>query len=201
MEFNVYDFDGTIYQGDVTKDFYGFVLQRYPIIVVELPRFLLFGLLYWLRLVSKKTLKENFFRFLRYIYTVDELVKDFWKYNLGKIQKHYYERKTNQDVIISASPDFLLLPLQDLLGIYKVIATKVDQKTGKFRSENCQGKEKVRRFLHELPGATIGCFYSDNTSDRPLSKIAKVSFYVRGSSIMPWKDTFFQNNKEQRQDA
>lgn len=201
MEFNVYDFDGTIYQGDVTKDFYGFVLQRFPIIIIELPRFLLFGLLYWLRLVSKKTLKENFFRYLQYLPTVDELVMDFWKYNLSKIQKHYYERKTNQDVIISASPDFLLLPLRDLLGIYKVIATKVDQKTGKFSSENCQGEEKVRRFYHEFPGATIGCFYSDNLSDQPLSRIAKESFFVRGSSIMPWKNMFLQSNKGQTQDA
>ena len=37
MRIDVYDFDGTIYDGDSTFDFVLFCLRRHPVIVLSLP--------------------------------------------------------------------------------------------------------------------------------------------------------------------
>ena len=193
MEYNVYDFDGTLYKGDVSKDFYCFAIRRVPKALIELPRFLLYSTFYQLGIISKKTLKECFFRFLRHVPSIEEIVREFWKSHQSKIKRFYYAIKTEQDIIISASPDFLLNPLEDLLGVVKAIATKVDKYTGKLWSENCYGEEKVRRFLKEFPDAAIRYFYSDNRSDQPLCLLAKKSYFVRGNRIIPWKNASNEN--------
>ena len=41
MLIDVYDFDGTIYDGDSTVDFSLFCLRRHPALLTALPRFLL----------------------------------------------------------------------------------------------------------------------------------------------------------------
>lgn len=201
MEYNVYDFDGTLYRDDVTKDFYCFSVRRFPAVLCVLPGFLLKGILYWVGVGSKNSLKECFFRFLQHIPSVDGLVRDFWKTHLVKVKQFYDDKKTEQDIIISASPDFLLQPLLELIGVSHVIATIVDTKTGKLRSENCFGEEKVRRFFTEYPGATIGYFYSDNLSDLPLSRIAKKSFFVRGNRIISCNNEVYKNNRGLSQDG
>ena len=67
---------------------------------------------------------------------------DSTKYN--KIM-FYLDKKNNTDIIISASPEFLLKPVSKKLK-FKLIATKVDKKRGLFLGKNCYGKEKVKRW-------------------------------------------------------
>ena len=94
--------------------------------------------------------------------------------------------KQPTDIIISASPEFLLKPICDKLGV-TMLATKVDNKTGLFDGENCHGQEKVRR-LHEIyPGAEIDEFYSDLYCDTPLARLAKKAYIVKGERLTPWK--------------
>ena len=88
-------------------------------------------------------------------------------------------QKENTDVIISASPEFLLKPLEKLLNIEKVIASKVDINTGKLLSKNCYGKEKVKRFQKIYPNKVISSFYSDSLSDIPMARLAKNSYLVQ----------------------
>ena len=52
----------------------------------------------------------------------------------------------DSDLIISASPEFLLKPICGILGIKHLIASKVSPVDGKYTGKNCHGKEKVRRF-------------------------------------------------------
>ena len=40
MRIDVYDFDGTIYDGDSTVDFTRFCLRRHPAVLAGLPRFI-----------------------------------------------------------------------------------------------------------------------------------------------------------------
>ena len=57
---NVYDFDGTIYDGDSTFDFIKYEIKRHPIILITLFEDLLFALLYVLHIVNKTKMKEHF---------------------------------------------------------------------------------------------------------------------------------------------
>ena len=55
---NVYDFDGTIYDGDSTVDFFLFVLKKKPSLLLNVPRQAFGFVLYGLKQIEKTQLKE-----------------------------------------------------------------------------------------------------------------------------------------------
>lgn len=183
---NVYDFDKTIYDGDSTIDFWKFCLKRYPLAIVALfPTICGIGL-YMIGKTSKVKLKQRFYTFLKYIPDIDCQLSAFWEKNEIKIQNWYVKQKRDDDLIISASPYFLLKPICDDLGV-RLIASKVEKNTGICAGENCYGQEKVRRLQSEVPDANINAFYSDSLSDKPLADLAKRAYLVHGTKITEWK--------------
>ena len=187
---DVYDFDKTIYDGDSSIDFYLYCLKRKKSIVFFLPIQLFAAILYILGLKEKEYFKEKFFSFLKKIDNIDEYIEDFWGKNINKIKRWYLEINKKSDVIISASPEFLLKPIEKRLKV-KVIATKINKKTGALESKNCYGKEKSLRLSDEIKNKKICKFYSDSMSDKPLMDIAENAYLVN-------KDTLYDlsNDKE-----
>ena len=181
---NCYDFDHTIYRGDSTIDFYKFCLKSNPKILLAFPYTLWALFLFIIGIYSKTLFKEVFYRFLTYVTNVDETVEGFWHLHKSKIANWYLEQKAD-DIIISASPDFLLRPMCNSLGV-TLIASIVGNKNGKYDGENCEGEEKVRRFREEIPDCQINRFYSDSLKDTPLSLLAQESYIVSGENCIPW---------------
>lgn len=183
---NVYDFDKTIYDGDSTIDFYLYCLSRHP----RLAGYI-FGQIQGLFLhvtgqITTTEWKERFFAFLAGISDLEKLVESFWDSRQSKIKAWYLEQKQSDDVVISASPSFLLAPVCQRLGIAPPIATELDIASGKIPGTNCKGEEKVRRFFKRYPEAVIRRFYSDSTTDAPLAALAEEAFLVQGNSVLPW---------------
>lgn len=183
---NVYDFDGTIYDGDSTVDFFLFALKRQPSLLRFVPKQAWGFLLYGTKRIDKTKLKEYFFSFLPAI-DAGELTEAFWDRNEGKILDWYLMQQKPDDIIISASPAFLLQPICGRLGIKCLIASEVDPKTGAFTGENCRGPEKVRRLEAEFHVTHIDSFYSDSQSDLPLAQIANKAFLVEKGAVKDWK--------------
>lgn len=183
---NVYDFDNTIYKGDSTADFYLFSLKRHKKIIALLPSLLAGTVKYYVfRLGSKTMMKENMYRFLKYIDAKRDIA-DFWDLHEKNIKEFYLRQQRDDDIIISASPYFLLEPICERLKIKHLIASDVDVKSGKYSGINCHGEEKVRLF-NERYGGDIDEFYSDSESDLPLAEISKKAFMVKGNTITDWK--------------
>lgn len=182
---NVYDFDNTIYRGDSTLDFYKFCIRKNPLLL----RYLVFQIyaffLYILGIYNKTKLKESFFCFLKGIENIDCFLYEFWKNYKYRIAYWYLIQKENTDVIISASPEFLLRPVANELGIH-LIASVVCKKSGKYTGVNCYGEEKVRRFYEKYPQGTIENFYSDSISDKYMAKIAKNSYIIIRGEKTAW---------------
>lgn len=180
---NVYDFDGTIYDGDSSIDFYLFCIKKKPSVFYKSIIKQLSGVtLYTVKRISKEDYKEKFFSFLRYIPVNSELLNEFWNVKKQKIKKWYLNQKANSDIIISASPEFLLQPICNRLGV-SLIASKVNPSTGQFTGKNCHGQEKVKRFRELYPNETIDEFYTDSKSDYPFAALAKKAYLVKKSSI------------------
>ena len=180
---NVYDFDGTIYDGDSSVDFWLYCIREKPSVFLKcLPRLFCGAVLYGLKLSTKEKWKERFFSFLRYLPADEARINRFWEQHTGKIKKWYLERKQENDVIISASPVFLLGPVSRKLGV-SLIATVVDPTSGRFSGLNCSGKEKVRRFREEYPDGMIEEFYTDSRKDLPLASVAGRAYFVRKNEI------------------
>ena len=184
---NVFDFDGTIYHGDSSKDFFFYCLKHYPKTRAKILPVLWYGAGFGLGIVKKKIFKQKLFSIVQKIPDIDKAVLDFWEEHRKNIKNWYMEMKEGTDIIISASPEFLLAPICAELGVECMMATKVDKTTGLFDGENCHGKQKVTRFYEQYPNAEVDNFYSDMYCDTPLALISKKAFIVKGEKLSPWK--------------
>ena len=179
---NSYDFDKTIYNGDSSADFYKYCLKKNKKILLQVPVQLWGTILYILKIIDKTKFKERVFSFLKRVDDVDLYVDEFWKEHYKKIKKWYLEQKERTDVIISASPEFLLKPLEKKLKV-NIIASRVDKKTGKFLSKNCHDYEKITRY-EELYDKKIKAFYSDSIkADRAMFEYAKEAYLVTKDKV------------------
>lgn len=182
---NVYDFDHTIYPGDSTLDFWRFCFRRRPTALCALPGAVVSGALFKAGLRTREQFKARFYRFLRHVPHAEREVSAFWADNLSRIYPWYLARKREDDIIISASPEFLILPACRLLGV-RAIASPVSLETGDLLGPNCRGAEKTVRLDREYPGALVEEFYSDSPSDLPLARRARQAFLVKGGVPAPW---------------
>lgn len=183
---NVYDFDNTILRGDSTARFFAYCLKRFPKMWLDIPGQAVNGLLFALKIRKKQAFKERLLRFLTRIGDVDAAVDRFWAINFSRIKPFYDETRRADDVIISASPEFLIAPACARLGIAAAMGSPVDKHTGKFFGANCHGKEKVRRFYERFPQGKIDVFYSDSHSDDPLAALSARAVRVKGDRLLPW---------------
>lgn len=128
--------------------------------------------------------KERYFCFLRYI-NVDAYVQEFAEREINNIAGWYLDIKQENDVIISASPQFLVTAFTDRLGIKYILATDMDKHTGKITGKNCRGEEKVMRFQKVFKDS-VDCFYSDSMSDAPMARMAGQAYLVKKGMPERW---------------
>ena len=182
---NVYDFDNTILRGDSSALFFGWCLLRTPRMWLDIPAQAVNGLLFLLKIKPKQAFKQRMFGYLKFIDT-DRAVAAFWKDMLKRVKPWYREAHRPDDVVISASPEFLIRPACDALGIGHVLGSPVDPRDGTFHGPNCHGPEKVRRFREAWPDAAVENFYSDSHSDDPMAALAERAWLVRGDRLSDW---------------
>ena len=181
---NVYDFDKTIFRGDSTARFYIFCLKRNPKIWKRVPRLAFEALTVLPR--RKQLFKQHMFGFLKDLDDPEKAVTEFWDANQKYMKQWYLSQKQSDDLIISASPEFLIRPIMKRLGVSNVLASPVDIYTGLYGGRNCHGEEKLNRYRIYARGQQIDRFYSDSKADQPLAGIAKEAFLVKGEKLLPW---------------
>lgn len=193
QKMNVFDFDKTIYVNDSTADFIKFCMKRHKKALLYLPGIGFAALKFYAFHIGDKTaFKERMYSFLKACDTERDAA-EFWESRIGGIKEFYRQINKPDDVIISASPEFLLKPLEAEFG-FTVIASKVDPHTGKYTGKNCYNAEKVNRFNELYAGCEIDDFYSDSYSDEPLARLAKRAYIVSGEDISPWDFTKHKKN-------
>lgn len=183
-KWNVYDFDHTIYNGDASFDFIKYCLIHDAKLWVYLPSMIWTLSMYIIGLRTRKEVKQAAFGFLRSIEDVDKKVSAFWRLYEKKIKTVYSQTKTSANIIVSASPEFLLEPVAIALDA-RLLATKMNKKSGRITGKNCRGEEKVRRLKEAYPGISIHSAYSDSVSDVPILTLAQKGYIVNDSRITP----------------
>lgn len=174
-----YDFDKTIYDGDSSTHFFFYMVFHRPYLLIFAPYFLIMLAFYAMKLISKKRIKELLFFFVPWHKNIEKIVNKFWQKHANKIFDWYCTQKKDDDLIISASLDFLLRPIMETLAIKNWMSTKYDVKTGKINGENCYGEEKLNRFNLQYKDTKLEAFYSDSMSDLPMMKVAKEAYLVK----------------------
>ena len=147
---NVYDFDKTIYRRDSSTDFVLYLFRRRPALLRYVPSQLAAAFRHYvLHRITKTQMKERFFSlFAACSEGAAPYVTDFWAGHWKHLLAWYRRQQRADDLIISASPRFLLEPVCRELGVTRLIASEVDPKNGRFTGLNCHGQEK----LHLLEG-------------------------------------------------
>ncbi|MBQ7136357.1 MAG: HAD-IB family phosphatase [Bacilli bacterium] len=194
----LFDFDGTIYDGDSSIDFFLFCLKKNKKIMLNIPKIILAIVLYKIKIINKTKMKEVYFSFLKKIKDIDILVEEFWNQNDHKIKKFFLQRKRNKDIIISASPYFLLSPISKKYNVKDLIASNVDKNTGKFLEENCLGKKKVEFLFKKYPKIKIKEMYSDSLKDGPLLELADKGYIVIKEDIYPYGSSIRKTLKKKK---
>lgn len=186
---NLYDFDETIYDGDSTRDFVIYCYRHYPRTLAYIPRQLAAVASYMAGRMDKTTFKERYFSMFAAVPEIDAAVSDFWDTHEGRIMRYYPKQARQDDVVISASPEFIVRPLCDRLGLEHVICSDVNKHTGHFDGVNCYGIEKVNRFIEEgFNPEDVQEVYSDSLSDTPIAELGKEAFIVhKDGSVGPWE--------------
>ena len=183
---NVYDFDETIYKRDSSKDFIIFLYMKKPSLVFKtaFKSFIALIKYYLLHKGDKEEMKEILFSPLLSFDNKEEIIKEFWDKNEKDIKEFYLNQRKDDDLIISASPTFLIKEICDRLNI-KYMASPLNIDTMKFEGRNCYGEEKVKRFK-EVYNEDIDEFYSDSLSDKYLAHISKKAYLVDKDRIIDW---------------
>lgn len=194
MFIDVYDFDGTIYDGDSTVDLVLFCLRRHPALLTGLP-----GMLP--RLVGALTGRLSLTAFKTALFTrmaarIDLAAESelFWldARTQAKLGKWFQDTPRDLPVVIaSASPEFELRHAAKLLGVDTLIGTRANAETGELIGKNCKGAEKIRRIGEAIGPFTVRAMYTDSVkSDGPLLDMAQEKYLVRHGKVQKLPDDF-----------
>ena len=178
---NGYDFDDTIYRGNSTRRFYFFCMLRLPYLVIMIPVIVLAGLLRGLRILNKNRFLHILELYIALVPNVERFAVKFWNKNERRIKPWYLQQKRDDDIVVSASPRFLIEEICNRLGV-KCIATDIDVRA-KLHGKHCYGAEKVAHYKSVFEDAPLATYYSDSLSDTPMLQFAERGYFVKGNEI------------------
>lgn len=184
---NVFDFDNTIYDGESTLDLFFFYIVRKPWLIKHLPTVLKAFARYKKGGVSLNEIIERYVPMVEKdalrVFDFENDPKEFWDGHMKKIKPLYNELRSDDDLIITASPDFSIDEICRRLGIKRYLASRVNTQTGKIEFVNIR-QNKINAFMQEYAGETIERFYTDSPeNDAPLIELANEAYLVKGSRV------------------
>ena len=187
----VFDFDGTIYDGESLFDLYLYSARHDPKVFRFIAPVLRYAVKYKLGRATLEQMEYGVDRMAegyltelnrsRRVASVEQLVNDFWDRNYPRI-KPWYQPEPD-DVILTASFDLTVGEACRRLGVRNLVASKVDLETMRVTYLNFN-TNKARRF-RELygPDAVVDEFYTDSRFDQPMIDMARRAFMVKGNII------------------
>lgn len=178
---DLYDFDGTVFNGESGSEFMRFCYKRHPKLVRYIPHQLKAAFKrFVLHKGSFDGFKEELYCFLKGIDDVDAEAQLFWEKNIVKMNPWFKPREHDVPVVIcSASPLFQIKPVCDMLGVDLVIATDMNPKTGKINTVNCKGENKLEYIQKYAPDYTFRDVYTDSIkNDMSILNLATREKYI-----------------------
>ena len=104
-------------------------------------------------------------------------------FHMKKIKPIYNDLRSDDDLIITASPDFSIEEVCKRLGIKRFLASKINRETGRIEFA-CLRENKIKAFFEMYGGETIDNFYTDSAeNDAPLIDAARHAFLVKGNTV------------------
>lgn len=184
---NVYDFDNTIYRGESTLHLFFFYIKRHPWLLKKLPLVLKAMLRYKKGQVTIEEIIEKYVPLVEKdalrVFDFAHDPKEFWDRHMKNIKPFYRQLQREDDLIITASPDFNIEEICRRLGIKQYLTSTINRETGKIE-RICIRKNKIKYFFETYGDMQIENFYTDSVkNDQPLIDAATHAFLVKGDKI------------------
>lgn len=206
----VFDFDGTIYDGESLFDLYMFSARYEPKVLRHLAPVLRYAVQYKMGRATLAQMERGVGgvtcdylhdvavsrRILRLggaapdaglagevaiAEGVSALVNEFWNRHMDRI-KPWYEPRPD-DVILTASFDVTVGEACRRLGLNRLVSSTVDPRTMRVTYLNFN-TNKPKRFREVVgPDTVIDEFYTDSRFDQPMIDMARTAFMVSGNRI------------------
>lgn len=178
---NGYDFDATILKGNTVQRFWWYCSVRFVYLWLLLPEILLANVLFLLHVINKEIYLRMMEFFVVFVPNKRKQAVRFWNKNQKHVKQWYLDAKKENDVVVSASPDFLLDEICSRLQV-KCICTKT-RPCGLPQTVHCYGAQKVVEYKANFGDQPLQSFYSDSMSDAPMFQLAEKGYFVRGNEI------------------
>ena len=195
MRIDVYDFDGTIYDGDSTVDFVRFCLRRHPSMITGLPKVIAAAMK-----ISRSGLtqfKSVLFGEMAKRFSLEKEAALFWQSEKtrSKLGAWFQSRPRDLPIVIaSASPEFELQYAAEILGVQTLIGTRCDAQTGKLIGKNCKGEEKLRRIEEAVGKFEIRAMYTDDAkADGALLACAEEGYILTHGKLASYHKRLEKN--------
>ena len=189
-----FDFDGTLTRRDTFTDFVHQIVGFRKLaagIFVNSPMLLK----YLFRITSNHAAKEAMFGYYFRGWRVEEFDAQCRVYSTRSLPRlmrgealsrcHWHKMQGHELVCVSASIRNWIAPWALQYGFHQVIATEIETAggvvTGRFNGRNCDGPEKVRRFLETYPERDRYTLfaYGNSRGDKALLSFADRAYLRR----------------------
>jgi HAD superfamily hydrolase (TIGR01490 family) len=187
-----FDFDGTLTRKDSFLSFVFFVKGGF-FLIKNAPYLASLWLLLKLGILDRGLAKQKVFKhcfrgmplekFDGHCQQFSEVIDRMIRKGARACIKHYHREKI-PSIIVSASIKNWIEPWAQKNNIASVIATEIEtdakgQLTGRFKTPNCKGEEKVRRLAEKFPDRSSYRLlaYGDSQGDRELLEHADIAYW------------------------
>ena len=182
----VFDFDSTIYRGESPVDFTFYMIRHNRKIIRYVPTILITLAGYKMHLIKKEKLESLSNEFIENVLddpdSLSGFVDQFWATHAHKLNRDIVKLIEKGDVIITASPSFLINGVSDLLNTRHILGTEIDLKEKKLVWYNF-GDNKVERYRSIYGYRQIDAFYTDSFYDEYLMDISREVYIVRHGHV------------------
>ena len=198
-----FDFDGTITTRDTLVPFILYVVG-YSRFILKLPVILIIIVAYLLKIINNEEAKERFLILMIKGISRNYLEKKAREFALLKLDKYintniynkleYHAEHKHSIIIVSANLAIYLRYWVKKHYLSGVIATEIDFNnnlaTGKLKTKNCYGVEKVHRIRSYLQdNSKIYAYsygYGNSRGDHELLDFVDEPYYIVGNFINDW---------------
>ena len=180
---NGYDFDKTIFKGNSMCRFSVFCTLRLPYLILFAPILLVAFLMRFVRILDKNRYLHMISWFVALIPRTEKFAAKFWDRNMKNIQPWYLNQRLDDDLIITASPEFLVGEACRRLGV-RCLGMQLSPRSARMYGDHCYGEFKVGRYREAFGDAPLATYYSDSLSDTPMFKLADQGYFVHGDNVL-----------------
>ena len=113
---NVYDFDETVFTGDSEDHFFAY-LEKKPGFRLVNWKYKCYNFLVNSKLMTKTKARQHQYAFLKRMENLEQTLEDYWDTQIKFMKPWYLKAKRDDDIIASATPEFLMVPIMKRLRL------------------------------------------------------------------------------------